>query len=350
MADIQKPDMAKTWANAGDKTPPADSLINTGWNSGDIPTNTDFNFIDARQDQGVAYMLQKGIPEWDNATEYQANKSMVQYGGSIYKCRVTNTNFLPTDQTKWALLLQDASYICTPELYGKRIEIVAGTLRQNTTDRTKWDFISDTSHTPLGVSGISGVAAGSELTVTYGKTYSKVIHLSATPDETFANGFGMSVGSSVGTSSSVFKASISQTLAGQLYYDGSTWQLSYGVGQGGTVEPNINISGTSYVSGTLNVAHDYIQGLDISLVADTRVGAILNPYIPCKKSVSDNAFAVHFLNPTTGNVVTAASPDTRMTFNFAKRWRGGIRLDGTSSSDSFNLNLGNIWFFGIFEV
>lgn len=104
MADIQKPDMAKLWANAGDKTPPADSLINSGWNAGDIPANTDFNFIDARQDQGVAYMLQKGIPEWDSVTEYQANKSWVQYGGKIYKCIQTSSNKQPDTQiTYWRL-------------------------------------------------------------------------------------------------------------------------------------------------------------------------------------------------------------------------------------------------------
>lgn len=101
MTDIQKPDMSKQWANAGDKTPPADSLINAGWISGDIPTNTDFNFIDARQDQGVAYMLQKGIPEWDSATEYQANKSYIQYGGKVYKCIQTGTNKQPDTQLSY---------------------------------------------------------------------------------------------------------------------------------------------------------------------------------------------------------------------------------------------------------
>lgn len=103
MTDIQKPDMSKQWANAGDKTPPADSLINAGWISGDIPTNTDFNFIDARQDQGVAYILQKGIPEWDSATEYQAGKSWVQYGGRVYKAIQTGVNKQPDTQVSfWA--------------------------------------------------------------------------------------------------------------------------------------------------------------------------------------------------------------------------------------------------------
>ena len=68
MADIQKPDMTKQWASSGDKTPPSDALLASGWNSGDIPSNTDFNYIDARQDQGLAYILQKGIPEWESIT------------------------------------------------------------------------------------------------------------------------------------------------------------------------------------------------------------------------------------------------------------------------------------------
>lgn len=112
MADIQKPDMSKQWASSGDKTAPADSLIASGWNSGDIPTNTDFNFIDARQDQGLAYMLQKGIPEWDASTEYQANKSFVQYNGKLYKSLQTGVNKQPDTQTTfWSDILATATTI-----------------------------------------------------------------------------------------------------------------------------------------------------------------------------------------------------------------------------------------------
>lgn len=98
MADIQKPDMSKQWANSGNKTPPADSLINSGWVAGQIPLESDFNYIDARQDQGLAYILQKGIPEWDSSTEYWANKSYVQYSGKVYKCIQTGTNKQPDAQ------------------------------------------------------------------------------------------------------------------------------------------------------------------------------------------------------------------------------------------------------------
>ncbi len=98
MTDIQKPDMSKQWANSGNKTPPADSLINSGWVAGQIPLESDFNYIDARQDQGLAYILQKGVPEWDSSTEYQANKSYVQYGGKVYKCIQTGVNKQPNTQ------------------------------------------------------------------------------------------------------------------------------------------------------------------------------------------------------------------------------------------------------------
>ena len=112
MADIQKPDMSKQWASSGDKTAPADSLIASGWNSGDIPANTDFNFIDARQDQGLAYVLQKGIPEWDTGTEYQANKSFVQYNGKLYKALQTAVNKQPDVQTTyWSDILATATAI-----------------------------------------------------------------------------------------------------------------------------------------------------------------------------------------------------------------------------------------------
>jgi len=201
MADIQKPDMAKTWANAGDKTPPADSLINTGWNSGDIPANTDFNFIDARQDQGVAYMLQKGIPEWDSATEYQANKSWVQYGGKIYKAIQTGVNKQPNTQTAY---WQDATFsnVTAPDVDpSRKLRVVAGVLRNT---GTGWDWINNSGHTPVGFGAVSVV--GNAIRVNYTFTANKVVSLVVCPDETFALQ-GLSCGASVGTTySDIFLA------------------------------------------------------------------------------------------------------------------------------------------------
>lgn len=141
MADIQKPDMSKQWASSGDKTAPADSLIASGWNSGDIPTNTDFNFIDARQDQGLAYVLQKGIPEWDASTEYQVNKSFVQYNGKLYKSLQTATNKQPDVQTTfWAdilatstsitsILRRNVAYTITSTDFGQAVALYGTTAR-----------------------------------------------------------------------------------------------------------------------------------------------------------------------------------------------------------------------------
>lgn len=71
-----------------------DARIKSGWGI-EIPPVQDFNFIDKRQDQFNAYLNQHGIPEWDNLTEFQANKSLTQVNGVAYKALKTNTNINP---------------------------------------------------------------------------------------------------------------------------------------------------------------------------------------------------------------------------------------------------------------
>lgn len=105
MTDIQKPDMSKQWASSGDKAPPTDGKLASGWVVGEIPTNIDFNFIDGRQDQGIAYLLQKGVAEWDGSVEYQAGKSLVQHNGVLFRCIQTSLNKNPTtNHTFWELV------------------------------------------------------------------------------------------------------------------------------------------------------------------------------------------------------------------------------------------------------
>ena len=90
MVDITKLDMSKLWAASGDKIQPADEQLASGWLVQQIPRQT-WNWFENRQDQNIAYLLQKGIPEWDSTTEYRAVKSYVQRNGVVYKCAITNT-------------------------------------------------------------------------------------------------------------------------------------------------------------------------------------------------------------------------------------------------------------------
>lgn len=106
MAEILKPyDLNVIWAidSSAVSVPGTtggfdNTRIKEGWKV-EIPPLEDFNFIDKRQDQFNAYLNQHGISEWDNATEYQANKSLTQINGVAYKALKTNINVNPINDT-----------------------------------------------------------------------------------------------------------------------------------------------------------------------------------------------------------------------------------------------------------
>jgi len=113
------------------------------------------------------------------------------------------------------------------------ISIVAGTIRQSTADRTKWSYISNTGHTPIGVSGSCAVATGDSIKITYDRTYSKVVTFIVAPDETLASSYNMSTGASVGLSSATIKASgIVNGSMQQLMLDGTGGSDSLALNRG----------------------------------------------------------------------------------------------------------------------
>lgn len=94
MADLLKQDMTYLWAQTGDIIAPDNTKISDGWAVEAVPRQW-WNWMQNRVDTNVAYMLQKGIPEWDAGTEYIINKSYVQYLNVVYKAIATNTNEAP---------------------------------------------------------------------------------------------------------------------------------------------------------------------------------------------------------------------------------------------------------------
>jgi hypothetical protein len=222
-----------------------------------------------------------------------------------------------------------------------KIEIVAGAIRQNTADRTKWDFIRTAGHTPVGVLGDYAVAVGSQITVNFSKTFKNVIGFIACTDEYLANSHNLVVGASVGLDKVILQASASIQGSGTVYYDGASWVVSNGTGQ------DILTGYTpTFAASTLNLPHGYCPGQGVQITATTRSGAVI-PYIPVIRSISDTEFRVSFLDYA-GAFVSAA--DSKMSICFTKTYNDGIKLDGTSSSAHMALEQGNIWFLGIFEV
>lgn len=104
MALFAKPNLINmVWSSGGDRVAPDTVKISIGWLA-EIPPRQTFNFIDWKQDQMLAYINQHGIVEWDNETEYHANKSIVQGSdGNVYQCLVTGVNINPVvDQSsRW---------------------------------------------------------------------------------------------------------------------------------------------------------------------------------------------------------------------------------------------------------
>ena len=112
MAAYLKPDnINNVWASGGDRIYPGDTKYATGWQV-EIPPRQYFNQIDYKQDQFIAHVNQRGIPEWDAITEYQVDKSYIQGSdGTIYRCILTHVNEDPiTDvsNTYWEVAFANA--------------------------------------------------------------------------------------------------------------------------------------------------------------------------------------------------------------------------------------------------
>lgn len=108
MADIIKYDMTDIWATSGDVVAPDSAKIRAGWAVEVVPRQW-WNWFENRQDQNIAYMLQKGFPEWDATTEYIINKSYVQRNGIVYKATATTTGVDPSTLVSWIRVFADYS-------------------------------------------------------------------------------------------------------------------------------------------------------------------------------------------------------------------------------------------------
>lgn len=103
MSDIKRPDLTILWAAQGDKTAPSPLKMQEGWEV-EIPSRQLENWIQHRQDLALAYLLQKGIPEWHEDTEYYPQTSFVQHEGRIYKSLTYNKEREPSQNPRdWEL-------------------------------------------------------------------------------------------------------------------------------------------------------------------------------------------------------------------------------------------------------
>lgn len=214
-----------------------------------------------------------------------------------------------------------------PGLSTNRIGVVAGSIQQRSSARQYWDYGNATDQATVGVSGTYATASGYDITITFAKTYKQVISFIVSPDASFANVAGLSVGASVGLSSAIIRANSLFNAAFVVYYDGSNWVVGSGAGQ--SISPS-----ASYAAGVLTITHAFCQGTGASATAWTRSGAITNPYLPVFESLSSTSMSLRFMD--TNAVVVTGSANTRMSAAITKVNSGGWPADGTSSATSLN--------------
>jgi hypothetical protein len=146
MANITKPlGLSNIWASGGTKIDPGTSKVVIGWVV-QLPPYEYQNWIDNRQDQALAHISQHGIPEWDNATEYQGLLSYTQgSNGTIYKCLLTNTAKDPSNTLNgqyWAIAF---------ETYGS-VAVVSQALATHITDYQSLANVGNTAAARVNLS------------------------------------------------------------------------------------------------------------------------------------------------------------------------------------------------------
>lgn len=114
MAEITKPDFSNIWASGGSIVAPSAVKIQTGWTA-EVPPFQWENAIQNRQDNAIVHLFQKGISEWDAASNYyfttSGTRSYVQGSdGIIYVAVSDSVGQNPTTDTSdtyWKVAFAD---------------------------------------------------------------------------------------------------------------------------------------------------------------------------------------------------------------------------------------------------
>lgn len=76
-AEVNKPDFSYVWASGGAIIAPSDVKVQTGWTA-EVPPFQWENYLQNRQDNAILHLFQKGISEWDEASNYYFTTSSVR--------------------------------------------------------------------------------------------------------------------------------------------------------------------------------------------------------------------------------------------------------------------------------
>ena len=122
-AEVVKPDFSYVWASGGAIVAPSNVKIQTGWTA-EVPPFQWENFLQNRQDDAILHLFQKGISEWDAASNYYFTTSGVRSyvqgsNGQVYVALQDSLNQNPVSApTYWSVafpttgrLLRTTAYI-----------------------------------------------------------------------------------------------------------------------------------------------------------------------------------------------------------------------------------------------
>jgi hypothetical protein len=103
--EVVKPDFSYQWSSGGSIVAPSNVKIQTGWTA-EVPPFQWENWSQNRQDNAILHLFQKGISEWDAASNYYFTTSGVRSyvqgsDGNVYVALQDSLNQDPTTATTY---------------------------------------------------------------------------------------------------------------------------------------------------------------------------------------------------------------------------------------------------------
>lgn len=222
---------------------------------------------------------------------------------------------------------------------GTTFHLIAGVIRQNNEEPTKWNYLDNEGHKPMGVKNTYAEASSNAIKITFDREYDRVVSFVCSPDEYFAQRC-VTIGASVGLGYATLNLGTTSGISGNIYYDGSKW-VSQNL-DGYSTQRTVTLTN----SGELRLVHEdigapYSEYLLSPLNSAVDITGLYTPMVNYSgNSATQTVF--RFMTPA-GNVITNGTATTKMTFRY---YIGGQRpfiVDGTRGVWS----AGNIWFSGI---
>ncbi len=256
-----------------------------------------------------------------------------------------------------------------------KMDIVAGVLRQDASDLTKWQFLNDDAHRTVGFDPTATIVSSNGTVISptasafsmlvFWKSVTdarkidndsvagwknRVLGVIVAADEELTQNWGIMLGGRVTRTGILINGSMHKQRTARVYHNSTEFlSTTTSIDGAGTIVTSYD-SGT----GTLTVNHDWLPGNTLHLQPDLRDGLITNVFQPVLKNiVSPTQFTMYFQDLAGTGAVYTGAPGTKMSFKFTKRYDGAVKFDGTDGWDIIPWKTtdanGNIWVYGAMQ-